>query len=192
MEQITTNASPSNEDEDLDFLNLRKAVPTDFPQIREVATVSRQASFGHFMTQEEIEDEVAAYYSNEVLNGIFNNPANGIYVATRGGKILGYCSVLPKDRRGRPRILQFYVRPDAQRQGVGELLFERARNHLREAGVTEMYVSTIAENTIGRSFYDKKGLDPVQTYDSIWDGKTHTIVVYHMYLRSGLREKTNS
>jgi ribosomal protein S18 acetylase RimI-like enzyme len=173
----------TNQDEEVDFLNLRSVTPADYQAIREVATLSRRASLGHFMTEEEIAEEVDHYYRDEVLNGIISNPANAMYVAERGDKILGYCSALPKDRRGRPRILQFYVRPDAQRNGVGELLFERSRNHLKEAGVKEMVVSTLAENTIGRSFFEKMGLSLVQMYESSWDGTTHTIAVYHMSLR---------
>lgn len=187
MKQVDSTAGQTN-DEELDFINLRKARPADFNGIREVATISRRASLGHYMTEEEIADEVDVYYRDDVLNGILNNPANGIYVVERGNKILGYCSALPKDRRGRPRLLQFYVRPDAQRQGVGELLFERARNHLREAGVDDMFVSIIAENTSGRAFFDKKGLTLVQMYDSTWDGKTHTIAVYHTKIRSGTKQ----
>src|SRR5690348_15496564 len=104
----------TNQDEEVDFLNLRSVTPADYQAIREVATLSRRASLGHFMTEEEIAEEVDHYYRDEVLNGIISNPANAMYVAERGDKILGYCSALPKDRRGRPRILQFYVRPDAQ------------------------------------------------------------------------------
>ncbi|MEI6044221.1 MAG: GNAT family N-acetyltransferase [Chloroflexota bacterium] len=169
--------------EELDFLNVRKATEKDFPAIREVATLSRLASWGHFMTKEQIEEEVEHYYNDDILTAIIDNHSNATYVAERGGKILGYCSAIPKDRRGRPRLLQFYVRPDTQRQGVGELLFERAVNHLRAAGVTELLVSTIAENTSGRSFFEKKGLSLIQMYDSTWEGITHTIAVYHTSLK---------
>ncbi len=182
MSQVDSVAN-NNQDDEMDYLNIRNATPKDFAGIREVATLSRQASLGHYMGQEEIEDEVAHYYNDNVLNGILSNPANAIYVAERGSKILGYCSVLPKDRRGRPRILQFYVRPDEQRHGVGELLFERSYSHLREAGVNQLFVSIITENTGGRAFFDKKGLALVQMYDSTWDGKTHTIAVYHTSIK---------
>src|SRR4051812_29319413 len=103
MKQVDSTAGQTN-DEDLDFINLRKARPADFHAIREVATIARRASLGHYMTEEELSDEVDVYYSDNVLNGILNNPANAIYVAERGSKILGYCSALPKDRRGRPRL----------------------------------------------------------------------------------------
>lgn len=168
--------------EDLDFITLRTATASDFPAIREDALLSRQASYSYFMTNEEIEDEVKHYYSDEVLNSILANSHNAIYVAERASKIVGHLCVLPMDRHGHPRILHFFVRPECQRQGVGELLFERACNHLKEYGATELIVGTVAENTYGRSFFEKKGLTLVEYYDSVWDGKTHTVALYRMAL----------
>jgi GNAT superfamily N-acetyltransferase len=157
---------------------IRTATPADFPAIREVAKLSRLHSFKHFMTEDEVEEEVQHYYNDAVLNGILNNPANAIYLAELGNTLLGYLSVLPKDRKGRPRLLQFYVRPENQRRGVGQMLFERGTAFLRQAGVKEMFISTVAENTMGRRFYEKKGAHFIQEYDSIWDGKVHALVVY--------------
>ena len=179
----TELATFSDEIEDFDeYITLRKATAEDFHAIREVAALSRLHSFKHFMIEEAVEAEVERYYNDDVLNGIIHNEANAIFLAERANHLLGYLSVLPKDRRGRPRLLQFYVRPDAQRQGVGEILYERGCSFLREAGVHEMYVSTIAENTIGRNFYEKKGAEFIQEYDSIWDGNIRTIVVYKVTL----------
>jgi GNAT superfamily N-acetyltransferase len=169
-------------DEEIQYLTVRMATPTDFPAIREVARISRAVSFKHFMTEEEVEEEVETYYNDHVLNGILTNPANAIFVAEKGEGLVGYCSVLPKDRRGRPRLLQFYVRPEAQRQGVGELLFERARGFLKDAGCAEMFVSTLGENMMGRKFFEKRGCKLLQEYESIWNGSSHLIAVYHLGL----------
>lgn len=166
----------------MEFTTLRKATACDFPAIREDALLAREASYSYFMTPEEIEDEVDHYYNDEVLNTILANPHNAIYVAEKGGKIVGHLCVLPVDRHGHARILQFFVRPECQRQGVGELLFERACNHLKEAGVSEFIVGTVVENNYGRSFFEKKGLSLVDLYDSIWDGKTRRVALYKMAL----------
>ncbi len=173
-----------NEDKngEVEFIELRKATADDFPAIREDALLSRRVSYAYFMTPEEIEDEVQHYYNDHVLHTILDNPDNAIYVAEKGGKIVGHLCVLPKDRHGHSRILQFFVRPEYQRQGVGELLFERACNHLKDAGSTQLLVGTVNENTYGRSFFAKKGLELVEMYDSIWDGKTRTIALYRMTL----------
>jgi diamine N-acetyltransferase len=172
----------ADEEEEIQYLTVRKAEATDFPAIREVARDSRAVSFKHFMTDDEVEEEVETYYSDEVLHGILGNPANAIFVAERSNTLVGYCSVLPKDRRGRPRLLQFYVKSEAQRQGVGELLFERGRSFLKEAGCPEMYISTLGENIMGRKFFEKRGCRLLQEYESIWNGSSHLIAVYHLGL----------
>lgn len=168
-----------SESDEIQYLYVRKATQADFEAIREVARESRKSAFSHFMDDDDIAAEVEKYYNDEVLSGILSNPANTIFVAERGDRIAGLCSVLPKDRRGRPRLLQFYVRPADQRQGVGELLFEKAGAFLKEAGQSEMYVSTIGANIIGRSFFSKKGCRLIYEYSSTWDGNTHDIAVYH-------------
>jgi GNAT superfamily N-acetyltransferase len=168
--------------EEVEYLYVRKATKDDFPAIREVARMSRKSAFAHFMDDEEIAAEVEKYYSDEVLSGILANPDNAIFVAERGDTSLGFCSVLPQDRRGRPRLLQFFVRPEAQRQGVGELLFEHACLFLKEAGKDEMYISTLGANFIGRKFFEKKGCRLIYEFTSIWDGETHDIAVYHIAL----------
>lgn len=168
--------------EEIEFITLRKATEADFPAIREDALLARQVSFGYFMTLEDIGSDVEHYYNDKELDSILANPANAIYVAQRGQKILGHLCVLPKDRHGHPRILQFFVRPECQRKGVGELLFERACSHLREAGSTQLMVGTVIQNTYGRSFFEKKGLEQIEEYDSVWDGKTSTVALYRMFL----------
>jgi len=163
-------------------LQLRKATAQDFPAIREIARSSRMMANSHFMTEEEVEEEVQIYYNDDVLNGVINHPDNAIYVVERGSQLIGHCSVLTKDRRGRPRLLQFYVRPETQGKGAGTMLFDRARTHLKEAGAGEMYVSTLGDNTLGRNFLEKHGCRLLQVYDSMWDGKTHTVAFYYLPL----------
>jgi ribosomal protein S18 acetylase RimI-like enzyme len=164
--------------EEIEFISLRKATAADFPAIREDAQLARQASYSYFMTPEDIQSDIQHYYNDEVLNSILANPANAIYVAQRGQKIVGHLCVLPKDRHGHSRILQFFVRPECQRKGVGELLFEHACTHLREAGSTQFLVGTVIQNNYGRSFFKKKGLEQIEEYDSVWDGKTSTVALY--------------
>ena len=140
---------------------------------------SRKGAFHHFMDDDEIHGEVEHYYNDAVLKGILQNPANAIYVAERGKEMLGYCIVLPKDRRGRPRILQFFVAPKAQRQGVGELLFEHSINHLKEAGVPEVFISTLSDNVVGHSFFTKQGCRLIYDYDSVWDGTVRRVLLFY-------------
>jgi GNAT superfamily N-acetyltransferase len=163
-------------------IHLRKATAADFHSIREVARLSRLGALSHFMTEEEVEAEVEQYYNDDVLNGVLANPANAIYVVEKGPLMIGHGSVLPEDRRGRPRLLQFYVRPGFQRHGVGQMLFDRAKDHLREAGAKEMYISTLGDNEVGRAFLEKHDCRLLQVYDKIWNGETHSVAFYYLPL----------
>ena len=160
-------------------INVRKATRADYPALREVARISRKKAFAHFMDDNEIEAEIEQYYNDKVMDDILANPSNRIFVAEKAGKLLGYICVLPQDRKGRPRLLQFYVHPDAQRQGVGTLLFERGCAYLKESGKEEVFISTVRANNIGLAFFAKQGCQLIYDYESIWSGVSHDVTIFH-------------
>ena len=163
-------------------LKVRKATRADYPALREIARISRKTAFAHFMDDDEIEAEIKLYYSDEVMDEILANPDNTIYVAEKGGELLGYICVLPEDRKGRPRLLQFYVHPHAYRQGVGSLLFEEGCNFLKEKGKDEVFISTVRANNIGLNFFAKQGCELIYSYESIWSGVSHEVTIFHKEL----------
>jgi GNAT superfamily N-acetyltransferase len=116
------------------------------------------------------------------MDKILADPANAIFVAERDGKLLGYICVLPVDRKGRPRLLQFYVHPAAQRQGVGGILFQRGCAFLKKAGKKEVFITTVRANNIGLAFFAKQGCRLIYNYESIWDGVSHEVTVFHRRL----------
>lgn len=165
-----------------DQLNVRKATRTDYPALREIARLSREKAFAHFMDADDIAAEIEKYYNDNVMDQILANPANAIFVAERAGNLLGYICVLPADRKGRPRLLQFYVHPEAQRQGVGSILFQRGCAFLKEGGQKEVFISTVRANNIGLAFFTKQGCRLIYNYESIWDGVSHEVTIFHRQL----------
>jgi diamine N-acetyltransferase len=163
-------------------LSVRKATQADYPALREIARLSREKAFAHFMDADEIEADIEKYYNDTVMDQILADPANAMFVAEKDGKLLGYICVLPVDRKGRPRLLQFYVHPEAQRQGVGGVLFQRGCAFLKEAGKEEVFITTVRANNIGLAFFDKQGCRLIYNYESIWDGVSHEVTVFHRRL----------
>lgn len=70
-----------------------------------------------------------------------------VYVAIRSGKIVGFMAITPG------WLNHLYVHPDAQRAGVGTVLFERAKRLL--AGGFRFWV--FQKNLPARTFYEKHG-----------------------------------
>jgi GNAT superfamily N-acetyltransferase len=163
-------------------INVRKATRPDYPALREVARLSRKKAFAHFMDDNEIAAEIEKYYSDNIMDEILASPSNAIFVAERAGNLLGYICVLPEDRKGRPRLLQFYVHPEAQRQGVGSLLFEYGCTFLKDAGKDEVFITTVRANNIGFAFFTKNGCQLIYNYESIWSGVSHEVTVFHRNL----------
>jgi ribosomal protein S18 acetylase RimI-like enzyme len=81
-------------------------------------------------------------------------------IAMEGDESLGFVVAGPPDDAdalGDAEISLIYVEPRAQGRGVGRLLMRHAAERLREAGARTLFLWTLRDNRIGRSFYDRLG-----------------------------------
>ncbi|WP_076433113.1 GNAT family N-acetyltransferase [Haladaptatus litoreus] len=66
----------------------------------------------------------------------------------------------PVDRRERATLVRVAcVLPEHWGEGVGTDLLNRLFDSLRAAGHQSVWLAVIADNDVGRSFYDKHGFD---------------------------------
>lgn len=82
------------------------------------------------------------------------------YVVERDGAVVGFAVVgeyrdAPAPDAG--ELWAMYVHPDHDRSGAGTALMEQTIQHFIDAGATTGYLWVLADNTIGRAFYEKKG-----------------------------------
>lgn len=82
-----------------------------------------------------------------------------VYVALRGGKIVGFMAVTPG------WLTQLYVHPDAQRAGVGTILLAHAKRRLPDG----FHFWVFQKNFAARLFYEKHGATLLRETD----GKTN-------------------
>jgi GNAT superfamily N-acetyltransferase len=85
--------------------------------------------------------EAQTFFRNQVL------PHCRVWVAERSGQL---CGMLALET---PWIRQFAVFPEAQRQGIGTLLLDQAR----EVSPNELRLFTFQRNDVARAFYAKHG-----------------------------------
>lgn len=130
-------------------VELRPATAADLPAIAEVHLAARAAAGSAFPPSAHPEEEVRAWVSGWDLS------AHDVCVAARGGRVLGYT-------RSTPTWLDdLYVRPEAQRQGVGSALLERVlAQHPDGVGLW-----VFESNEPARSFYARHGFVALERTD---------------------------
>jgi len=79
------------------------------------------------------------------------NPDGETYLGFEGGEAVGVVSI------SGGVIQTLYVTPESWGQGVGGTLHDFALDRLRETGIQEARLWTLAENRRARTFYEKRG-----------------------------------
>lgn len=90
--------------------------------------------------------------------------AQGGWVATEGGRLVGWVMWSPEGARG-ANMTWLGVARDEQRRGIGTALVEELVGALRSRGIVELFVSTVADSVDyepyeqTRSFYRSHGFE---------------------------------
>lgn len=98
-------------------------------------------------------EEQQQHFVNVVL------PQHAVRLALVNGKVVGFVAASPES------ISQLYIRVGYQRQGIGSMLLEWARN--RSSGSLWLY--TFARNHGACAFYERSGFVVVETgFEPMW------------------------
>ena len=127
-----------------------------------------------------VPDEIARRPATALSQGFgasLAEPGHVGLIAIEGGESLGFVVA------GRPdhadaladaEIELLYVDPKAQGRGVGRLLMRHAVERLREAGAHTLFLWTLRDNRIGRTFYDRLGGAVLR---EVWSEKNRNFLV---------------
>lgn len=97
------------------------------------------------------DDRVARY-----RDGMATAPAGvGVWVADRGGTIVGHASVAVEE--GVAELRGLYVVPDEWGSGVAGALHDAALAGIRDMGATKAVLWVVDQNTRARRFYERHG-----------------------------------
>jgi ribosomal protein S18 acetylase RimI-like enzyme len=106
-------------------------------------------------------------------------------VAARGDRVIGFCSCGPsldhESPETRGQVAAIYVDPATSRQGIGRLLMNAARDHLRAQRFTDAELWVMQGNDIGVRFYEGYGWKPSgRTQVETMHGVEITEIGYHL------------
>jgi GNAT superfamily N-acetyltransferase len=118
-----------------------------------------RAGWAHFLPAERL-GEIALEH-HRVVEWLDRPATHALLVAEAGGAVAGFALARPsEDHDAGPHVGEvhmLYVRPDAQRRGLGRGLLEAAQDALRDAGYPEATLWTGSENHRPRALYEAAG-----------------------------------
>lgn len=129
----------------------------DEPQFREMVMEYWQLVMpGHFILSDPIQAE-AEFQQRYSWRGGNSNP-HWIMVDDR---LVGFLMVRIYDNNVNAYIHDFYLVPDARRQGYGSKIFKKLQEKLKDRGVNQIYLSVQADNPGALDFWKKQGFKTI-------------------------------
>jgi len=137
---------------------ITRAGLSDRAFIRSVSERTWPSTYGHIISQEQIDFMLDWMYSDASLEKQMNTGCE-FYIASKqndNGDLdpVGFCSVSPED--GAHKLNKLYVLPVAQGTGAGKALLNKAIEVAKAAGSSSLFLQVNKQNT-AYTFYLKKG-----------------------------------
>jgi len=135
---------------------LRPATVSDFTLIRSISERTWPSTYGHIISQEQIDFMLDWMYSDDSLAEQFAN-GHQFFIAHFNGEDIGFCSV-SKGEEGKQehKLNKLYILPNIQKSGAGSLLLNKAVEIAKAAGSNSLYLQVNKHNN-AYEFYLKKG-----------------------------------
>lgn len=96
-----------------------------------------------------------------------------VYVAQAGTEIVGFAAgmlLTPEKFDCNAELTAIYLKPIAQRGGVGRRLLALVAGALQQGGASGLLVWVIADNQAARQFYERLGAELLIEQPFTWDG----------------------
>jgi ribosomal protein S18 acetylase RimI-like enzyme len=143
---------------------VREATAADADAVQSVARASWHATYDDLMGESTVESFVDQWFDPQtVVEDDIEPPERELFVAEVDDAVSGFAETVPGDSTGVFHLYRIYVAPDAQGEGVGTALLERAETTAEAGGAAEFRVSVVAPNEDGVGFYEAKGFERVAT-----------------------------
>jgi ribosomal protein S18 acetylase RimI-like enzyme len=136
-------------------ITVHTATPSDAEEIASLLGESWAATYGSFLTPDDLNAVAQEWHYPDRLRRQMSNPRVGFSLArTDTGALVGVATVKRSDDGATVSVLRLYVLPDYQGQGIGSQLLDRSLAAFPNADQIELQVA--AGNPAGLSFWTKR------------------------------------
>jgi GNAT superfamily N-acetyltransferase len=138
---------------------LRPATLSDRALIRSISERTWPSTYGHIISQEQIDFMLDWMYSDDSLEKQMNMGCE-FFIANLNGADVGFCSVSPDDEKVEVtrshKLNKLYVLPAAQGTGTGKALLNKAIEVAESNGSSSLFLQVNKHNN-AYTFYLKQG-----------------------------------
>jgi len=140
----------------MSIVEIRPATLEDRSLIRSISERTWPSTYGHIISQEQIDFMLDWMYSDESLAGQFEK-GHQFFIAQLNGSDIGFCSVSKSDEgESNHKLNKLYILPNIQKSGAGTGLLNKAIEIAKAAGSTSLFLQVNKHNN-AYEFYLKKG-----------------------------------
>jgi len=187
-------------------MNVETARPADATEIASVARRTWHAAYGEFLSADAIDTTVDEWYAPASLRrsidregSLFvvavdddtaaesesteseaseeNGEADGRETHDRDGRIVGFLNAGYSESVGNVVLNRIYTLPDYWGTGVGTAMLGRVARRLVEAGYERISAVVLADNEVGRSFYDARAFEEIGRQTTTFGGEERDEVI---------------
>jgi ribosomal protein S18 acetylase RimI-like enzyme len=174
-------------------MDVRSAAPADSEAIRQVSALSCRAAYEDILDDETLietmEDPAMSDRIEAGLREVRDDETVVYLVATASetDRLLGFAQLLAGERtpeRTAPDeafLKSLYVHPNHWGEGVGSALLDEGTARL-PASTTALSLAVLADNDIGRGFYESRGFEYVGPSAFEVGGVSYDTVIYERSL----------
>jgi ribosomal protein S18 acetylase RimI-like enzyme len=141
---------------------IRALTPADLPSLRDITWRSWMAAYHSFIREEDLRAYFDEHYSAEALAAFLRAPEHGGFMAEAAGAAAGCCRTRHHRQEGRFYIPSLYVLPRYQSRGAGTLLLQAAQRSAQAAGLREVWLGVMRDNTAALAWYRRQGFQFVR------------------------------
>jgi ribosomal protein S18 acetylase RimI-like enzyme len=145
---------------------IRRATRADADGLGRVSARAWAATYPGIVPEPVLAEWMSSAPANwrESLERVEGEPESRVWVADRGGVVVGYATTAPgKDwwlppPDGAGELTNLYLDPDEIGTGLGSRLYDHAADDLRARGFSPFVVWAFRDNHRAIRFYERKGL----------------------------------
>lgn len=165
--------------DNLSALTIREAAPEDYSEVAKIHVDVWRSAYKGILPDTLLEN---LSYENRLAmrESWLQDPQRFSLLAVLDGEMVGFCDGGPSRHRNyaRGEIYAIYLRPIAQRSGIGRKLMESAQKCLKDLGLEEHVILALQANKTACQFYESLGYSHIETIPADIDGIIYQENVY--------------